>query len=54
MTVTYHLSVEDLCLVQRVDLGGEREFMTGESTEDALAAMLEPGSSIAQVPSSHL
>lgn len=38
-----------LVLLQRIDLTGERDFLTGETTEDALAAMLKPGSKIAQV-----
>lgn len=36
-------------LMQAVDLTGEREFLTSETAETALAAMLAPGSTISQV-----
>ena len=36
-------------LLQAVDLTGEREFLTSETAETALAAMLAPGSTISQV-----
>lgn len=38
----------DQCL-QAVDLTGDREFLTGETAEQALAAMLAPESTVAKV-----
>lgn len=37
-----------LCAMQVVDLTGSRDFLTTESTEQALAAMLAPGSAVAK------
>lgn len=35
--------------MQQIDLTGEREFLTGETTRDALADMLKSGSKVSQV-----
>ena len=40
-------------LVQAVDLTGEREFLTSDSAETALKAMLTPGSTVSQVYSAN-
>ena len=44
-----HCASANAILMQAVDLTGEREFLTSETAETALAAMLAPGSTISQV-----